>query len=97
VYRPIPLDELPGGDLQGYSPALGVNLRTVTRNLDFCDPVTGQPIATFESERARANAAEAARDAERARADAERVRADAAEARLRELEEQLHGRQRSNP
>jgi len=51
VYRPIPLDELPGGDLQGYSPALGVNLRTVTRNLDFCDPVTGQPIATFESER----------------------------------------------
>ena len=80
AYRPIPLDELPGGDMQGYSPALGVNLRAVAQDLEFCDPATGQPIPTFESERARANAAEAERDAERARADA-------AEVRLRGLEE----------
>ena len=90
AYRPIPRDELPSGDLQGYSPALGVNLRAVARDLEFCDPATGRPIATFESERARANTAEAERDAQR-------MRADIAEARIRELEEQLRRRQQSGP
>jgi len=111
LYGPIPRDELPGGDLQSYSPALGLNLRTEGEELWFCDPATGQPVASFESERARADAAEAERDAERmradteraradterARADTERARADTAEARIRELEEQLNRRQQSNP
>ncbi|MDE2785631.1 MAG: Uma2 family endonuclease [Chloroflexota bacterium] len=80
VYGPIPRDELPGGDLQSYSPALGLNLRTEGEELRFCDPATGQPVASFESERARADAAEAERNAERAQVNAERARANAAEA-----------------
>ena len=59
AYLPIPLDELPGEDLQGYSAALGVNLRCEGEELVFCDPATGQPVATLESERARADIAEA--------------------------------------
>ena len=82
VYLPIDIEELPDGSLQGYSAALDLNLRWQRGGLVFCDPETGRPIATFESERARAEAAEAERNAEReARA--------AAEARVRELEERL--------
>ena len=87
AYVPIPIEELPGGILQGYSAALNLYIRwepsglpplTVTPargltrgELVFCDPATGRRIATLEDERARA---------------------DAAEARVRELEEQLRRR-----
>ena len=88
-YVPMEIEELPGGVLQGYSPALGLRLRWERGELAFHDPATGQPIATFESERSarlqerdRADAAEAERNAERARADS-------AEARIRELEDRL--------
>ena len=88
-YEPIGIEELPGGVLQGYSPALKLNLRWVAGDLAFHDPATDTAIATLESERARA-------DDERERADSERegrvqaeARADTAEARLWELEEEL--------
>ncbi len=59
AYVPIDIAELPGGDLQGYSAALGLNLRSEGVELGFCDPETGRRITTIEDERARADAAEA--------------------------------------
>ena len=58
-YVPLEIVELAHGVLQGYSPALGLFLRWERGELAFHDPATGLPIATFESEHARANAAEA--------------------------------------
>ena len=81
-YEPIDIEELPDGTLQGYSPVLSLKPRWEDGELAFYDPATGRPIATFESERARANAAEAERNAEREA----RI---TAEARVRELEERL--------
>ena len=59
AYFPIDIAELPCGDLQGYSAALGLNLRSEGVELRFCDPETGRRITTIEDERARADAAEA--------------------------------------
>ena len=86
-YEPIVIQEFPGGPLQGYSPALNLNLRWQAGDLIFDNPATGQPIATLESERARANTEREARLREQARADTAENRAQAAEARVRELEE----------
>ena len=80
-YEPIPIEELPGGILQGYSAALNLYLRWERGRLAWHDPATGQHIATFESERARANAADA-------RADAARAAQLQAEARIQELVEE---------
>ncbi|MDE0121332.1 MAG: Uma2 family endonuclease, partial [bacterium] len=95
-YEPIDIEELPGGALQGYSRALGLNLRWEEGRLVFRDPATGEPIATLESEQARADAerelrvqAEARADASDSRANSAEARADTAEARNRELEEEL--------
>ena len=81
-YELLPIDELPDGSLQGYSPALGLYLRWAAGELAFYDPATDTPIASFESERSARLAAEAERNVERARADL-------AEARVRDLEERL--------
>ncbi len=98
-YVAIEIETLPHGVLQGYSSVLNLHLRWVEGELAFHDPATGQPIATFESERARAETeriraddAEAERNAEREARNAERARADSAEARVRRLEEQLRNR-----
>ncbi len=88
-YVPIPIDELPDGSLQGYSAALRLSLRWQRGQLVFYDPETEQRIATFEDERARADAAESRADAERQARTIAGARADAAEARVRELEERL--------
>ena len=74
-YVAIEIEELPDGVFQGYSPTLNLRLRWERGELAFHDRATDRPIATFESERARADNAEAERDA--------------AEARVRELEERL--------
>ena len=85
VYVAIDVAELPDGSLQGYSPTLNLHLRWEKGQLVFFDPTNGQPIATFNSERERAD-----REREtRLRAEA---RAEAAEARVRELEEKLRRR-----
>ena len=88
-YLTIDIIELPGGSLQGYSPALDLNIRWEAGELLFYDPTTDRPIATLEDERARANAERDARTAAEARANAEQSRADNAEARVRELQDQL--------
>ena len=86
-YVAIEIEELPGGDLQGYSPALDLNVRWERGELRFYDPGTGRPIATIQDERA-------ARAAAEARANAEQQSRLAAEARVRELEDLLR---RQNP
>lgn len=95
-YAPVEITESPDGVLQGYSPALGLFLRWEQGELAFHDPATGPPIATFESERARADAELAARVATETRADNAEVERNAehearvvAEARVLELEELL--------
>ena len=87
-YRPVTIEEVGDGALQGYSPMLDLYLRWEQRELALIDPATGRRIATFEDERARADAERDARIEEmeaRAIAEAER---NAAEARIRELEEE---------
>ena len=59
VYVPIDIEELSEDVLQGYSDVLGLYLRWECGELGWYDPATGQHIATFDSERARADRAEA--------------------------------------
>ncbi len=88
-YVSVEIEELPGGVLQGYSPALNLNLRWEAGRLAWHDPATGRPIATLEEERqARLREQETRIQAE-ARADNERESRIRAEARNRELEEEL--------
>ena len=75
VYQPVPIDELTDGSLQGYSAALSLILRWEQGQLGWYDPETEQHIATFDTERARADNAEA--------------ELRAAETRIRELEQQV--------
>ena len=74
-YEPIEIAELGGGVLQGYSAVLDLNWRWEGGRLGCHDPATGRHIATF--------------DTERERADIERGARVAAEARIRELETEL--------
>ena len=79
VYVPIQIDRLADDVLQGHSRVLNMLLRWERGVLGWYDPATEEHIATFESERERADAAEA-------RAEAERI---AAATRIRQLEAQL--------
>ncbi len=95
-YAAIEIEELADGSLQGYSAVLDLYLRWEQGRLAWHDPATGRHIATFEDERARANAAEAelsleqqARAAAEAERDTEREARAAAEARVRELEARI--------
>ena len=76
VYVPIDIEELSEDVLQGYSEALGLYLRWERGELGWYDPATGRHIATF--------------DTERARADNERAARLQAEERIRELEARLN-------
>ena len=75
-YMPIDIDEVAEGVLQGYSATLNLLLRWDHGTLGWHDPATGLHIATFASERARA--------------DQERAARLQAEAQVRALQEQLH-------
>ncbi len=58
-YRPIAIERLADGVLQGYSAVLNLYLRWEGGQLRWHDPATGQHIVTLEDERARADRAEA--------------------------------------
>ena len=58
-YEEIELNEIAPGVFQGYSAALNLILRAEDSRLGWHDPATGEHIPTFESERARAETAEA--------------------------------------
>ena len=95
-YRPIPIEQLADGSLQGHSQVLNLNLRWERGQLGWYDPATGRHILTYDDQRARADIAEAQADIaeDRAgiaedRADREEARADREEARARALEEEL--------
>ena len=74
-YISIPIDELPGGELRGFSEALGLYLCWRDGQLDWYDPVAEDYIPSMESERQRA--------------DTERRLRLAAEERVRRLEARL--------
>ena len=81
-YQPVEIREPEAGVLQGYSAALNLHLRCERGELAWHDPATGSHIATFLSERERADQEREARLRERA----DRIRA---EERTRELEAEL--------
>ena len=58
-YEPIPIVELAEGVLEGYISVLDLNIRWEHGGLGWYDPATGLHIPTFDSERARAEDAEA--------------------------------------
>ena len=58
-YRPIAVERLADGVLQGYSAALDLYLRWEGGQLRWHDPATGRHIVTLKDERARADRAEA--------------------------------------
>ena len=105
-YVAMPIEELPDGSLQGYSAALGLNIRWEEGEIVFYDPDTGRHIATFEDERearlaaearaesadARAVSADARAASAETRAASAETRAASAETRVRELEEKLRRR-----
>ena len=72
-YEPIAIEEVGDEVLQGHSTVLNLNCRWEQGRLAWYDPATGRHIATFESMRARAVAAEAREDVQRARVDTERT------------------------
>ena len=86
AYRSLPVEQLPDGVVQGYSPVLDLQLRWEEGRLRWHDPATGRPIASLAGERARADReytralmAQDARDRaeERARGESEaRARAE---------------------
>lgn len=57
-YRPVDIEELPDGSLQGFSAVLNLHIRWEQGQLRWHDPATGRHIATFDDERARAENAE---------------------------------------
>ena len=59
VYVPLPIEELPDGTLQGYSPALNLYLRWEQEQLAWHDPATGHHIPTYDDQKTRADTAEA--------------------------------------
>ena len=59
VYVPFPIEELPDGTLQGYSPVLNLNIRWENGQPAWYDPATGRHILTYQDQRERADAAEA--------------------------------------
>ena len=80
-YQPIAIERMPGGILQGYSPILNLLLRWESGELRWHDPVTGEHIATFASERRRADREREARLRAEVRAEQSDARAEQAEVR----------------
>ena len=80
-YEPIPIVELSDGVLEGYSEVLDLHIRWEDGELGWYDPATGLHIATFDSERARAEYERARAEYAETRADDERAARQAAETR----------------
>ena len=100
-YRPIPIEQIADGILQGYSEVLNLHLRWENGQLKWYDPETGRHIVTFEDERearlqeredrlqergARILAEAEAREEQEARLQAEAEAREGREALMRERE-----------
>ena len=90
TYVAIAIQELPDGNLQGYSTVLDLHLRWERGELAFYDPDTGRRIVTLEDERKARLAAEERAESEHEARIAAEARAEAAEARIRELETRVY-------
>ena len=88
-YRPIPIEPLPNGALQGYSPILNLHLRWENGQLRWHNPATGQHIATFHDAQEYANREHERANRERDARLYEREARLQAEARARQLEAEL--------
>ena len=82
-YRPLPVEQLPDGVAQGYSPMLDLHLRWEDGRLVWHDPATGRPIASLAEEREARIRAEARSRADREYARSEHEARTRAEARAR--------------
>lgn len=85
VYQSIEIVEIAAGVHQGYSATLNLLLRWDDGRLQWIDPATEEHIATFDSERERADREREARLTAEAERNAERERARELEAELRRL------------
>ena len=102
-YEPIPIEELPDGSLQGYSPVLNVYLRWEPVQgeqgmLGWYDPETGQHIPTFDERqesflREREDRLRAEARAEQEQARAEQEQAGRLQAEARSAQEQARSEQ----
>ena len=90
VYRPLPIDYDRDGSVRGYSPSLGLELRSENRQLRFWDPATREYLPDL------IEALEALADAE-TRAEQAEARAERAEEEARQLREELRRRQSQSP
>ena len=80
-YEAIAIEELPGGELRGYSEVLGLYICWRDGRLDWYDSQAEDYIPSLESERSARITAEARADAQQTRADLEREARMAAESR----------------
>ena len=55
AYRPMPIDDVSPGVLQGYSPVLNLIIRWDHGQLVWIDPATEEPILTYEDQKDRAD------------------------------------------
>ena len=85
-YEPVPIETLEDGTLQGYSAVLNLFIQWDHGQLGWHDPETGQHIATFAQERARAESAAVRAESAEEQAATEREARVAAEARVLELD-----------
>ena len=72
VYVPVMIEELPDGNLQGYSAVLNLHLRWEQGQLAWYDPATGNPILTYQDQHGRAG--HRARGARQSRSTGPRTR-----------------------
>lgn len=95
-YEPIAIEELPGGELRGYSEVLGLYICWRDGRLDWYDSQAEDYIPSLESERSARLTAEARADAQQTRADLEREARVAAQARAeQERSERLAAQSRA--
>ena len=93
VYRPLPIDYDSDGLVRGYSPSLGLELRSEGRQLRFWDPATGEYLPDLVEALEALAAAEIRAEQAEIRAEQAEARADQAEEEARQLREQLRRRQ----
>ena len=93
-YRPVAIETLEEGVLQGYSPALKLNVRWVHGELRWHNPATGRYIDTLQSEREAHAQTEQARESERqGRLRAERAHLQSERAHLQSERAHLQSEQ----
>ena len=95
-HEPVPIETVGDGVPQGYSSVLNLIIRWDHGHLGWHDPETGDHIATFAQEGARAESAEARAEIAEEQTDIDREARMASEARVRELRRSWSGTGRAD-